>query len=142
MSDVNGLATESNNIGEYTALTDSAVSQAEAWSSLSCLNCINFEWIFSRFEVIELFDSMNKTDFGLFISFRYQGLLFTSSFSLTASMWLFQFWTVRLSICINATMFWHEASMVCDVIEHKEEYCMKLLKFTYFVGYIQHTNSD
>jgi hypothetical protein len=33
--DVNDLATDSNNIGEYTALTVSAMSQAEEWSSLS-----------------------------------------------------------------------------------------------------------
>jgi len=37
VSDVNDLATDSNNKGEYTALTDSAMSRAEAWSSLSCL---------------------------------------------------------------------------------------------------------
>jgi hypothetical protein len=35
VSVVNNFVTDSNNYGEYVALTDSAMSQAEAWSSLS-----------------------------------------------------------------------------------------------------------
>ena len=69
VSTVNDLETDSNNSGEYTAFTDSAMSQAEAWSSLSCLKCIKFQWIFSRFEVTGLFETVNKTDFCQFISF-------------------------------------------------------------------------
>jgi len=34
-------ATDINNIAKYTALTDSAMPLAEAWSSLRCLNASN-----------------------------------------------------------------------------------------------------
>ena len=79
-STVNNLATDSNNSGEYTAFTDSAMSQAEAWSPLSCLKCINFEWIFSRSEFTELFKTMYKIDFCLPISFRHHGTYVTNHF--------------------------------------------------------------
>jgi hypothetical protein len=32
--------------------------------------------------------------------------------------------------------------MLCDVIEHTEQYCMKLIKFTYYLRIIQHTDSN